>query len=208
MRRQITTLLTLLFAATAAPASAQDAFALFKQFLSHPNATMTFRQTSFDSDDVILDENSGTLAYQRPSKFRLEYDSPVFPLVVSDGTLVWYYEEELEQAIVQPIQSAQKSGLWQVLATGDIAVLEQHYVISAGIAGEFRSLNAESAQGGGDVKSISLRFDAASGVLRQVFLVDHFGSRVLMEIDQIQYAAPDELFVFRPPAGTDVIQAQ
>lgn len=213
MRRQINAarrallglaLLLALSALPAAPAAAQqggDALTLFEQFLAHRAATIEFVQTTTDSRGEVLETVSGTLSYQRPGKFRLQYDSAAHPLLVSDGETVWLYEADLQQVVVSRSETMQKHGLWQVLAQGDSSHLRQTYVLSAGIRGEVRWLTATARDTGHNLREIALGFAAADGALQQVRIGDTFGGTAHLQVTALTLSAAPDAFHFTPPAG-------
>jgi outer membrane lipoprotein-sorting protein len=54
----------------------------------------------------------GAIYLRRPGQIRVDYDPPVPVLIVSDGTMVSYYDEELDQLNQVPLSS---SPLWFLL---------------------------------------------------------------------------------------------
>ncbi|MCH9757520.1 MAG: outer membrane lipoprotein chaperone LolA [Proteobacteria bacterium] len=215
MRRTIKLFLLALLAASAtlgntATAQQNDAFALFEQFLTQPVATLAFEQQAFNSKDALLYQTTGVLSYQRPNLFRLQYASPEQPLIVADGEIVWIYEAEIEQATAQPFASAEKNGLIETLTSGSADALKKDYVLSAGIDDTLRWINANALDQNSPLKRISLAFATADGTLQKVLLVDHFGGKIIMHINDIQYNIHDaeDVFSFTPPLGSEVIDIQ
>lgn len=211
-RRTLTTLAALLAAALAAPlppAAAQtedDAFTLFARFATVPELALEFTQTSHSKDGTVLATTTGRLAYRRPNQFRLQYATPDNPLIVSDGTTVWLYEQELDQAIAQPLATAQQNDLLQALATGDLNALAKNYILTAGLANDLRWLNANAASQEASLNRIALGFDPATGDLGKIELTDHFDGSIKLTITgQTPRTRPGD-FLFTPPPGTDVIE--
>lgn len=193
---------------TDAPAGAlatDNAYTLFENFVAQRAATLTFEQHTYDSRNTLLNETSGRLLYQRPNRFRLQYNTPEHPLVVADGSLVWTYEADLQQVIVQPFADAQKNGLFKVLTSADLTELREEYVLSAGVGGDLHWLNASADNTDNTISLIALGF-AADGMLKQVVIEDHFGGRAEMNItSQNDQVADPDVFSFTPPAGTDIV---
>ena len=50
---------------------------------------------------------SGTVALKKPGKMRWDYEKPEKKLFIADGTTLWVYEPEDEQAYKQPLSSSQ-----------------------------------------------------------------------------------------------------
>lgn len=205
MRQQIAALAAAL--ALAQPAAAADAFALFDRFIAAPATTLEFRQTAFDSAGAELETVTGFLAYQRPDKFRLQYHTPENPLIVSDGVTVWVYEEQLQQVVTHPFAKASRHGLLEVLTSGSLKTLEKKYLFSSGVGGELKWLVAQALDSGAALPRIALGFEDGSGALRQVVINDQFDSTIRMDIESATPAvsAPDELFSFTAPPGSEVL---
>ncbi|MBF0247956.1 MAG: outer membrane lipoprotein carrier protein LolA [Alphaproteobacteria bacterium] len=53
--------------------------------------------------------SEGEILIQRPGKMRIDYDPPVPVLIVSDGSLVMYKDEELDQLSYTPLSSTPAS---------------------------------------------------------------------------------------------------
>lgn len=210
-RRFLTLYLTVCAAVCfAAPASAAaDAFALFKQLLAAPAATLNFRQTSYNQDGNPLEEISGLLSYRRPAKFRLQYDDNSYPLIISDGKTIWIYEEDLRQVITQPLGTTQQNGLIDVLASGDINTVNTDYTLSAGLGTDGVSwLNADALHNDSDIRHFRLGF-AADGALREMHITDNFANTIRLTVNSIVYDVSDTgtSFSFSPPAGVEVIKS-
>ena len=57
-----------------------------------------YDQRTYDTDDTLLEYRRGRIWAQRPLRFRVVATEPYSETVVSDGTLLWYYEPDLRQA--------------------------------------------------------------------------------------------------------------
>ncbi len=57
----------------------------------------TFTQEVRDKNGRVSRQSAGTFAIARPGKFRFVYEKPYKQTVVSDGTTVWLYDEDLNQ---------------------------------------------------------------------------------------------------------------
>ncbi len=97
-----------LLAVLSAPLQAAPSTAL-DQFLENlQSLRASFTQTVVDAKGQELEKGEGTLLVRRPGKFRWEYtpegEGP--QLLVADGTNLWFYDRDLQQATVKPAAAA------------------------------------------------------------------------------------------------------
>ena len=90
------------------PAAAQgSAIESLKTFIQEAQTVRAnFSQTLLDKDARTIQESSGTMLFERPDKFRWTYEEPYEQLIVGDGTKVWFYDQDLEQVTVRPLDLA------------------------------------------------------------------------------------------------------
>src|SRR5471030_1845252 len=65
-----------------------------------------FEQKVYDGKHKLTQQSSGTLAFQRPGRFRWTYAKPYAQLIVGDGEKVWVYDEDLNQVTVRRLDRA------------------------------------------------------------------------------------------------------
>ena len=65
-----------------------------------------FEQTLSGKHGEVLERASGTLYIQKPDRFRWVYETGVRQLIVSDGTRLWLYDQELDQVTVRALGQA------------------------------------------------------------------------------------------------------
>lgn len=145
---------------------------------------------------------SGTLAIQKPDRFRWQISQPNPQLFVADGKNLWNYEEDLEQVTVSPI-SQQISNAPLLLLSGEVTRLNTLFTIQAMDAYHYQ---LTPKQPDSLLQSIVIGFDS-QGKLQSLTLTNNMG-----QITQIQFSNvklnPDlspGLFTFVPPAGVDVL---
>lgn len=209
MRNRKIAAIAVCFFFTVAVAAAESAFRLFENLIAADYTTLRFVQTSYDNDSVI-EENSGVLLYRRPSYFRLAYDNPAQPLIISDGETVQFYEAELKQVILRPYETVAHTGLFSMLSGGSLDTVQQHYILSAGIGDGSRVFILEPAAGNDDdaasIRRIRLEFSTADERLRRVEITDAFDGRVAMDINEVSHAAiGEDAFEFSPPPDTEIV---
>jgi outer membrane lipoprotein carrier protein len=167
-----------------------------------------FAQTLTDSHGKQIDRSAGTLIVQRPGKLRWE----VHPsgrdnggeLMVADGKNVWFYDHDLQQVTVKPLDAA-ISGTPAMLLSG-VADVKSNFVLSDG--GEHDGLTwvivaPKSTES--DFRRARLGFSGQD--LKRMVLEDKLGQTATIVFDHAVRNGPvtsDEVS-FTPPAGADVI---
>ena len=92
----------------AAPAVASNGTALDRFLEGLTSLRTQFTQVVVDAAGKQLETGQGTLLVSRPGRFRWEY-TPLgggAQLLVADGTNLWFYDRELQQATVKPAAAA------------------------------------------------------------------------------------------------------
>lgn len=89
-----------------------------------------FTQVVVDAAGKQLESGQGTLLVRRPGRFRWEYTaSDAGPqLLVADGTNLWFYDRELQQATVKPAAAA-LSATPVMLLSGSAAELHAAFTV-------------------------------------------------------------------------------
>ncbi len=186
----------------------------------------TFLQTLADAHGHEIDRASGTLIVVRPGKFSWDV-RPLPPaggtaqggktaplaapaadsqgqLMVCDGVNLWFYDRDLQQVTVKPVDSA-LSATPAMLLSG-AADVRAHFNISA--AGRRMSLDwvlVEPKDPAADFSRALLGF--AGGELERMILedrLDQTATVIFSKIERNLAVAPSEVS-FTPPAGADVI---
>ena len=186
--------------AAAGPADRLDAY------LSKLDAVYSrFEQRVFDEQRNLLDQARGALLIDRPGRFRFEYSDPP-QLIVGDGEKIWIYDPELAQVTVQDMNDALDSTP-AALLTSERPVAEAFRVEAAEPVGGFDRFTLTPKAEDAVFSSIRLAF--ATGELRRMELVDQFGQTSVIKLGAVRHnpSVPAGAFVFKPPAGADVVQA-
>ena len=167
-----------------------------------------FYQVILDEGLFLVEESVGLMWLSRPNRFRWEYSEPFAQTIVSDGTNIWEYDVELEQATVRKFTDVVDRSAAQILAgTYD---LEENYIVEdLDIQGQLAWVSIqpkieESAQ----FESIRLGFDEQS--LRSVEILDTLGNTTRLQLlDVVQGSEFDEAtFQIVLPQGVDLIDAR
>lgn len=193
----------LLVACTLARADAVAALQAFTQKVQ--SASATFSQTVTSPDGARRKSSSGRFEFQRPNRFRFDYQKPYEQTIVADGQKVWLFDVDLNQVTVRPLAQALGSTPAGVLAG---ASLERDF-----------QLKAEPDQGGlqwvlamprqSEGSSIrSMRVGFKGELLAALEIVDAFGQRSRLDFSALEVnpRIAAQRFQFQPPAGADVLQ--
>ena len=164
-----------------------------------------FRQTVTNAAGAADRIRRGHASRSRgPGRFRWDYRTPP-QLIVSDGTTVWLYDEDLAQVTVRPAAET-LVGTPALLLSGE-ADLQAEFERDA-TAGSVDGL-AWSLLAPKDAQSDfrELRVGIGDGELRRMILVDRLGqtTRSISPASSATRARPDRASRFSPPPGVDVV---
>lgn len=163
-----------------------------------------FTQTVVDARMKVTEQAQGTLAFQRPGKFRWDYKAPYHQQIVADGHKVWIYDIDLEQVTVKPIGEAMGNTPAQLLSSGE-ALEKTFTVIDQGKSGELEWVELTPKQKDTSFEKVRLGFDQSN--LRSMELIDNFGQTTRLQFAQLERNPKlvPSLFDFKPPPGVDVV---
>jgi outer membrane lipoprotein carrier protein len=167
----------------------------------------TFTQTVKDARGKDVDKSSGTLVVARPGKFRWEVkakDKGSGQLLVADGKNVWFFDRDLEQVTVKPIDTA-LSSTPAMLLSGAADLRQSFKVTPAGNREGLDWVLVEPKKSEADFRRALFGF--GKGNLQRMIIDDRLGQTSTIDFDSVTRngkVAPDEVS-FTPPPGTDVI---
>jgi outer membrane lipoprotein carrier protein len=197
-------------AAASAPGTALDRYLSGLTSLS-----AAFTQTVTDSHGAQLDAGSGRLIVQRPGKFRWDYQPKDAAagggaeargqILVADGKNLWFYDRELAQATVKPVEAALTSTPI-VLLSGTSAPLHDSFEINGtGSHDGLDWVEVKPRSAEADFTSAALGF--AGDRLERMIINDRLGQTVQLDFSHSERNArvAADTFRFEPPKGVDVI---
>lgn len=221
MRTVLTWILGLLvavgpaFAADKAPApAASEATAptpLDKYLDNLKTLKASFLQTLADSQGHEIDRSTGNLIVARPGKFSWDIhpqsggtNKGAGQLMVSDGRNLWFYDRDLDQVTVKPVDAA-LSATPAMLLSGTVAVRKNFSVTPAGQREGLDWVLVEPR--GVDADFRDALFGFANGDLKRMILEDKLGQTATIMFDHIERNVPvsAQETTFTPPKGVDVI---
>ncbi|MDF2691027.1 MAG: outer rane lipoprotein carrier protein LolA [Gammaproteobacteria bacterium] len=145
---------------------------------------------------------TGTLAIQKPNRFRWEVLQPNPQLIVADGKNLWNYEEDLQQVTVSPIGQA-LSNTPMLLLSGEVTQIKALFNVQALSPYQYQ---LTPKQADNLLKSVVIGFDQ-NGRLASLILTNNMGQVTQIQFNQVKLnpALPAKLFQFIPPNGADVL---
>jgi len=196
--------------ATAAPA-ATGATPLDKYLDNLKTLRTSFLQTLADAQGHEIDRSTGTLIVARPGKFSWDIhpqtgaaNKGAGQLMVSDGRNLWFYDRDLEQVTVKPVDAA-LSATPAMLLSGTVDVRKNFTVTPAGQREGLDWVLVEPH--GVDADFRDALFGFANGDLKRMILEDKLGQTATIMFDHIERNVPvsPQETTFTPPKGADVI---
>lgn len=175
-----------------------------------------FTQTVKDAQGHQTAQTRGELLVLRPGRFRweshdvtgAEASSPAGAdsgqVLIADGKNVWFYDRDLQQVTVRPVDTA-LSATPIMLLSGGAEVRKAFDITDAGTKDGLTWLRVKPHGSDADFRQAVLGF--MGGELKQMILEDKLGQVATLAFDRSQRNAPvsDAEVSFTPPKGVDVI---
>jgi outer membrane lipoprotein carrier protein len=167
-----------------------------------------FTQTVYDNHAKAIQRSYGRMALIRPDHFRWEVTKTIPQLIVANNKTLWIYDKDLAQVTVRSLQYAKGEAPALLLSHSNTA-LEKDFIIKNGKASStLRWFILIPKKHDSLFASIQLGF--AQNQIKEMQLQDHLGHKTGIQFSHIKInqAVPASLFIFKVPAGVDVIQEQ
>lgn len=162
---------------------------------------------------------SGEVLLKKPGKMRWDYEKPEKKLFVADGTQLWVYEPEDEQAFKQPLSSSQLPaqvsflfGKGRLSDEFDITLLDDKSKDAQGLGdpGDHR-LKLVPKVATAQVRYLLFVVDPKTFLVKETVVLDQQGGQNRIRFSAIETnlkgGIDDARFRFTPPAGTQIINA-
>lgn len=156
--------------------------------------------------------SSGTLEFQRPGRLRLVYTKPFEQTLVADGQTFWLHDPDLNQVTARR-QSQVLGNTPAALLTSaaDLQGLQADFQLVAEPSREgLHWVRATPKESQGQIQSalLGLRKTGKGSELVVIDVLDALGQRSVLTFSalDINPALPVETFVFRVPAGVDLVR--
>ena len=191
-------------AGPADPAADAAALARLEKGLANLDSVRAeFTQDLLAADGSSTEHAAGTLYLRKPGRFRWDYSQPQ-QLIVCDGTILWLYDPELQQATSRRVRDT-LSQTPAMLLSGEAKVRDGFTVHDGGKGGGLDWIVLVPKADDTDFREIRLGF--AGELLRRMEFADKLNQRTAIELKRLErnLKLPDSLFVFVAPPGVDVI---
>ena len=198
--------LALMMVAAHAAESGDAARASLARFL---DGVQTFEAgfTQVQTDDRGHQDVSsvGQMALSRPGKFRWEYQQPNKQLIVTDGSTLWLYDEDIKQVTIRSAAEGLQ-GTPAALLSQKKTLTDAFSVSDDGKDGEITKLRLVPKGKDSDFRDISLWLNAAGAPVRMIFR-DQLGGSTDISFSGIKTNGRlnGRQFSFSAPKGVEVI---
>ncbi|CAN5415536.1 outer membrane lipoprotein chaperone LolA [soil metagenome] len=207
MKKTLYLIALLFFSVTTAFASSTDAVNKLESVLGTTKTMQAnFSQALTNGKGKNLQNSNGTMAIQRPGRFRWTITNPNKQVLIADGRYLWVYDQDLSQVTRKNLQQA-LGNTPALLLSGSTHSLAQDFNIKVLIdnAQTQAFLLTPKSQ---DTLFKSIQIDFARNALRRMVLLDNLGQISTLRFSQARnnIALSPNLFRFKPGRGVDVIQ--
>ena len=217
MRRVFVQLLLLctLIAARGACAAGMDSLDTFLRTVGSARAEFSQVVTApaRDGQAAKTKTSSGSFEFSRPGKFRFVYRKPFDQTIVADGQTLWLFDAELNQVTARKQAQALGSTPAALIASApDLRALQAEFSLqSAPDQDGLEWVVATPKSRDGQLQSVRVGFRTGNSRavnLAVLEILDGFGQRSVLTFSRFEAnpALPADTFVFKPPAGADLIR--
>ena len=163
-----------------------------------------FSQEVTDGNNRPLQSSQGHMWIKRPGRFRWDYETPYRQQLVADGQRLWSYDEDLEQVTVQKAADVLTSTP-AMLLSGEEPLEKVFNIELVTSDGDEQYVDLVPKSDDSNVTRIQLVFSGK--VLVRIKADDNFGNTTVFSFTDFERnpGLDDEIFVFTPPAGADVV---
>lgn len=187
--------------AQAAPATNLVAAQRLNKLLSNTKSmTASFTQTTKGASNGTF---KGKMSVQRPNNFRWETTSPSEQLIVANGSSLWIFDKDLEQATKQSVDN-QVGNTPALLLSGDPSKIDKNFKVTQPYSTKnYYVLYPKSSDA--SFKSLSMSFSGGKPVM--MVLNDTLGQTTSIKFSNIKLnpTINSSQFKFTPPKGVDII---
>jgi outer membrane lipoprotein carrier protein len=206
---------TLLIAACAVsmPARALNGLETLENFVKTVKSgksdfTQTVTSPTRAGEAPRVKNSSGIFEFQRPGKFKFQYKKPFEQLILADGTSLWIYDTDLQQASQRKQSTAFANTPAALIASAtDLSALRNEFTLEN--APEKDGLVWVSAKPkAADSTLQTVRIGFKGEALQQLDITDSFGQRSLINFTtmQLNQSLPASSFQFTLPKGAELLK--
>jgi outer membrane lipoprotein carrier protein len=157
---------------------------------------------------------SGQFAFERPGKFRFDYEKPFAQTIVADGKTLWLYDVDLNQVTSKAQAAALGSTPAAIVSSAtNLDALRKDFELKALPDAEQQQwVQATPRNADGQIRAVRVGLKPAAGgqapQLQTLDITDNFGQRSVITFSgfEANAALSAATFDFKPPAGADVLK--
>jgi outer membrane lipoprotein carrier protein len=163
-----------------------------------------FKQTLINENGEELETVTGIVYMKSPGKFRWDYQDPYSQMIITDGSTLWLYDEDLEQVTIKDITGSIENTPAAILS-GEENINEHFVVIDMGVIEGFNWIELTPKDIENQYSSIRLGFDHDK--LGMMVLFDNLGQTTRIDFlnSKRNGKLKPTLFTFEPPINVDVL---
>jgi len=186
--------------------SEENTITEFEHFLAdNQRITGEFQQTISSETGELIQSASGEFWVQQPNKFRWDYNKPYVQKIISNGSKVWIYDEDLEQLTIKKVSSAE--------GTSPLAIFDASKPLNESFIVEqlstFNGISWIQLIPKAETSSFeSIDIGLSEKQLKYMNMYDHFGQTTKLIFNEL--TAPESInqsvFEFSAPEGVDVFE--
>jgi outer membrane lipoprotein carrier protein len=152
-----------------------------------------------------VSRSSGSMALERPGRFRWQTKQPMEQLVVADGQKMWVYDVDLEQVTVKK-QEKGLGGTAALFLSGYDDTVTRDFDVTQKNEGKKITFDLKSKSSKANFQHIKLIFTQEN--LTGLELHDQLGQITFVTLIQIKSnpKLAASLFQFKPPKGVDIVK--
>jgi outer membrane lipoprotein carrier protein len=208
----ITTLLIALYAVNT-PATELKGLENLEKFVKSTRSgksdfTQTVTSPVRNGETPRVKNSSGTFEFQRPNRFKFQYKKPFEQLIVADGTSLWIYDADLNQATQRKQSTAFANTPAALIASAsDLTALREQFVLENAPDNDGLTwVNAKPKSADSTLQIVRIGFKADA--LQQLDITDSFGQRSVINFTamQVNLSLPADAFKFTLPAKAEVLK--
>jgi outer membrane lipoprotein carrier protein len=163
-----------------------------------------FVQRLINENGDELEKTEGVLHLQQPGKFHWSYEIPYTQKIISNGDVLWVFDEDLEQLTIREMGDAiDQTPAGIILGNNDIA---EHFVqVNMGVIENHDWIELTPRNLEAQYNNIRIGFEDSK--LTMMIIVDNLGQTTRIDFSNVEknIKLSSTLFEFEVPEGIDVI---
>lgn len=150
--------------------------------------------------------SQGVVYIKKPGRMKWVYAEPHKDILASDGKLVWFYQEDLNQVMEMPASRMSSAGRDFLLGSGSIR--KDFSIKSSGEDERSWSLELLPKEADTGLKRLFVKSGKADFMITSITIEDTLGNRTVVEYKNIKVnpVLKDSFFDFKPPKGAKVVK--